>query len=389
VAGGPGMGPICVAAHLAPFLPGHPVIKTGGSKAIGAVSAAPWGSASILTISYAYIAMMGPDGLRAATQVAILNANYVAKKLQGSYPVLYTGQNGMVAHECIVDVRHLKQSAGIEVSDIAKRLMDYGFHAPTISFPVPGTLMIEPTESESQQELDRFCQALLSIRSEIAEIEQGKADKHDNLLKNAPHTGGRGHAAEWPRPYSRERAAFPAPWTREHKFWPPVARINDVHGDRNLSAPVRRSRRIASPLQARVVRKHDERVEAIQSLVETPEAAYLLPRRGVVILYERSGPPARQVCAVGRTCKQARGSSCPPCSDALPYRDCRLAVGPVLVGDHSSWPCTAASSSPSRNRKSGLRGRPYCSLPPRTSRTAGLRPAHRRQRCAAATARHR
>jgi len=232
--GGPGMGPICVAKHLVPFLPGHPVVKTGGSQAIGPVSAAPWGSASILPISYAYILMMGPDGLKQATQVAILNANYVAKKLEGHYPVLYTGQNGMVAHECILDVRQLKASAGIEVSDIAKRLMDYGFHAPTISFPVAGTLMIEPTESESKAELDRFVAAMIAIRDEIREIEQGKADKANNLLKNAPHTAEAVTGENWTRPYSRERAAFPAPWTREHKFWPPVARVNDVHGDRNL-----------------------------------------------------------------------------------------------------------------------------------------------------------
>ncbi|MBL9078647.1 MAG: aminomethyl-transferring glycine dehydrogenase [Planctomycetes bacterium] len=232
--GGPGMGPICCAAHLTPFLPGHPVVRTGGQHAIGPISAAPWGSASILTISYAYIAMMGPDGLRRATQVAIANANYIASRLQGHYPVLYTGQNGMVAHECIVDVRQLKASSGIEVSDIAKRLMDYGFHAPTISFPVAGTMMIEPTESESKAELDRFCDALIAIRDEIREIEQGKLDKLDNPLKNAPHTAAAVTASEWRHGYSRERAAFPAPWTRVHKYWPTVARVNDVHGDRNL-----------------------------------------------------------------------------------------------------------------------------------------------------------
>ncbi|MCU0867592.1 MAG: aminomethyl-transferring glycine dehydrogenase [Planctomycetes bacterium] len=232
--GGPGMGPICVASHLVPFLPGHPVIKTGGQHAIGPISAAPWGSASILTISYAYIAMMGPDGLRKATQVAIANANYIRKRLEGHYPVLYTGQNGMVAHECIVDVRQLKATSGVEVSDIAKRLMDYGFHAPTVSFPVAGTMMIEPTESESRAELDRFCDALIAIRQEILEIEQGKLDKLDNPLKNAPHTAEMVTAADWPHGYSRERAAFPAPWTKEHKFWPPIRRVNDVHGDRNL-----------------------------------------------------------------------------------------------------------------------------------------------------------
>ncbi|MCR9246795.1 MAG: aminomethyl-transferring glycine dehydrogenase [bacterium] len=232
--GGPGMGPICCRSHLAPFLPGHPVIPTGGEQAIGAVSAAPWGSASILTISYAYIAMMGPDGLRRATQVAIAAANYIAKRLEGHYPVLYTGQNGMVAHECIVDVRQLKASAGIEVGDIAKRLMDYGFHAPTVSFPVAGTMMIEPTESESKAEMDRFCDALIAIREEIREIEEGKADKQDNVIKHAPHTAAAVTGDSWDRPYTRERAAYPAPWTKDHKFWPAVARVNDVHGDRNL-----------------------------------------------------------------------------------------------------------------------------------------------------------
>ena len=236
--GGPGMGPICCTAELAPFLPSHPVVPCntidGGQKAIGAVSAAPWGSASILTISYAYIAMMGPDGLRRATQVAIAAANYVARRLEDHFPVLYTGQNGLVAHECIVDVRHLKAGSGVEVGDIAKRLMDYGFHAPTVSFPVPGTMMIEPTESESQAEMDRFCDALIAIRDEIREIEAGKFDRKDNLLKNAPHTAEAATAAEWTRPYSRERAVFPAPWTKVHKFWPPIARVNDVHGDRNL-----------------------------------------------------------------------------------------------------------------------------------------------------------
>ena len=232
--GGPGMGPICCKAHLAPFLPGHPVIETGGEKAIGAVSAAPWGSASILTISYAYIAMMGPEGLRRATQVAIAGANYIAKRLEGHYPVLYTGQNGMVAHECIVDVRDLKKSAGIEVGDIAKRLMDYGFHAPTVSFPVAGTMMIEPTESESQAEMDRFCDALIAIREEIRAIEDGKADRETNVVKGAPHTAEAVTSDSWDKPYSREQAAFPAPWTKEHKFWPAVARVNDVHGDRNL-----------------------------------------------------------------------------------------------------------------------------------------------------------
>ncbi len=232
--GGPGMGPICVAAHLAPYLPGHSVVATGGERAIGAVSAAPWGSASILPISWAYIAMMGGEGLTRATQVAILSANYLAARLAPHYPVLYTGQNGRVAHECIVDVRQLKASTAVEVVDIAKRLMDYGFHAPTVSFPVAGTMMIEPTESESKEELDRFVQALVSIRQEIAAIERGEYDKADNPLKNAPHTAETVTGDEWTHRYSRSVAAFPAAWTRASKFWPSVARINDVHGDRNV-----------------------------------------------------------------------------------------------------------------------------------------------------------
>jgi glycine dehydrogenase len=232
--GGPGMGPIGVASHLKAFLPGHPVIKTGGENAIGPISAAPWGSASILPIPWMYISMMGGDGLTRATQVAILNANYIAKKLKPHYPVLYSGKNGFVAHECIFDFRQLKDTAGIEVEDVAKRLMDYGFHAPTISFPVPGTVMVEPTESESKAELDRFCEAMILIREEIREIEQGKVDRQNNLLKNAPHTAELLAKAEWPFPYTREQAVFPAHWVRENKFWPAVGRINNVLGDRNL-----------------------------------------------------------------------------------------------------------------------------------------------------------
>jgi glycine dehydrogenase len=232
--GGPGMGPICVAAHLAPFLPSHPVVATGGQQATGPVSAAPWGSALILVIPYAYIAMMGPDGLTKATQVAILNANYIKQRLAGHYQVLYTGQNGCVAHECILDLRPLKSKAGIEAADVAKRLMDYGFHAPTLSFPVAGTLMVEPTESESKEELDRFCDAMIAIRDEIREVESGKADKANNVLKHAPHTARVALADAWDRPYSRERACFPAPWLREHKYWPSVSRVNDLYGDKNL-----------------------------------------------------------------------------------------------------------------------------------------------------------
>jgi glycine dehydrogenase len=232
--GGPGMGPIGVAKHLVPFLPGHPVVRLDGRHEVGAVSAAPWGSASILPISYAYIRLMGAEGLEYATKIAILNANYIAKRLEPHFPVLYKGTSGTVAHECIVDTRVVKQSSGIDVEDIAKRLMDYGFHAPTVSFPVPGTLMIEPTESEQREELDRFCEAMISIREEIREIEAGTADRQDNVLKNSPHPLGRVTASAWTHPYTRERAAFPAPWTLEFKFWPSVARVESAYGDRHL-----------------------------------------------------------------------------------------------------------------------------------------------------------
>jgi glycine dehydrogenase len=231
--GGPGMGPIGVAAHLAPFLPGHPVTGLGGPASLGTVSAAPYGSPSILTISWVYIALMGAAGLRRATEVAILNANYMAKRLEEHYPVLYRGRSGFVAHEFILDARPFKK-AGIEVDDIAKRLMDYGFHAPTMSFPVAGTLMIEPTESEPKAELDRFCDALIAIREEIRAVEEGRADRENNVLKRAPHTAHAVTADAWDRPYGREQAAFPASWTRHHKFWPAVARIDNPYGDRNL-----------------------------------------------------------------------------------------------------------------------------------------------------------
>jgi glycine dehydrogenase len=232
--GGPGMGPIGVAAHLAPFLPGHPVIPVGGPQACGTISAAPWGSPSILPISWTYIRMMGPDGLAQATRYAILNANYVAKRLSAEFKILYSGHRGLVAHECIVDFRPFKQTAGLEVEDIAKRLIDYGFHPPTVSFPVAGTLMIEPTESESKAELDRFCDALLAIREEIREVELGIAERGNNLLSNAPHTMEQVIADRWERPYSRERAGFPSPETRVHKVWPTVSRIDGAFGDRNL-----------------------------------------------------------------------------------------------------------------------------------------------------------
>ncbi len=233
--GGPGVGPIGVAAHLAPFLPGHPLVPEAGPEGgIGPVSAAPWGSAGILPISWAYIAMMGRSGLTRASQVAILSANYIARRLADHYPVLYTAPGGLVAHECIIEMRHLKKSAGIEVDDVAKRLMDYGFHAPTMSFPVAGTLMIEPTESESKEELDRFCDAMIAIRREIAAIEEGRADAADNPLKNAPHTMDDIADAAWARGYSRAEAVFPAEGLRQAKYWPPVNRIDQVHGDRNL-----------------------------------------------------------------------------------------------------------------------------------------------------------
>lgn len=231
--GGPGMGPICCNDKLKPYLPGHAVVKTGGEKAINAVSAAPWGSASILTISYAYIAMMGGDGLTNATKYAILNANYMKDRLQDHYKILYTGTHGRCAHEMIVDCRDFKK-VGIEVEDIAKRLMDYGFHAPTVSFPVAGTLMIEPTESEPKEELDRFVDALIEIRNEIREVEEGKADKENNVLKHAPHTAAVVTADTWVRPYSRQKAAFPLPFVKEMKFWPSVSRVDNAYGDRNL-----------------------------------------------------------------------------------------------------------------------------------------------------------
>jgi len=232
--GGPGMGPIGLAAHLAPFMANHVVQPIEGPHAgQGAVSAAPWGSASILPISWMYITMMGAAGLKSATEVAILNANYIATRLSAHYPVLYSGENGRVAHECIIDIRPIKAACGISEVDIAKRLMDYGFHAPTMSFPVAGTIMIEPTESEPRAELDRFIEALISIRQEIARIEAGEWDGENNPLKNAPHSQA-DVIADWERPYTRQEAVFPLPWVAENKFWPSVNRIDDVYGDRNL-----------------------------------------------------------------------------------------------------------------------------------------------------------
>lgn len=228
------MGPICVTEKLAPYLPGHPIIQTGGDKAIEAISAAPYGSPSILIISYAYLRMLGKEGSTEATKMAILTANYIKSRLENHFPVLYVGANDKVAHELILDFRPYKQTAGIEVEDVAKRLIDYGFHAPTVSFPVQGTMMIEPTESESLDELDRFCDAMISIREEIASIEQGRADSKNNLLKNAPHTAQMISADEWDYPYSRKEAAYPLPYLVDRKFWAPVRRVNNPYGDRNL-----------------------------------------------------------------------------------------------------------------------------------------------------------
>jgi len=233
--GGPGVGPIAVAAHLAPFLPSHAVVSPGGAGREGAVASAPWGSASVLGIPWMYLRMMGEAGLKLASQYAILNANYIAKRLGSHYPVLYTGKNGLVAHECILDLRGLKERTGIDVEDVAKRLIDYGFHAPTMSWPVPGTLMVEPTESESKEELDRFCDAMIDIHGEILAVESGALDPKDNPLKNAPHTAQAVTGDDWARPYPREQAAFPSAWIREHKFWPAVGRVDNVFGDRNLT----------------------------------------------------------------------------------------------------------------------------------------------------------
>ncbi|MBA3297869.1 MAG: aminotransferase class V-fold PLP-dependent enzyme, partial [Acidobacteria bacterium] len=234
--GGPGMGPIAVAKHLAPYLPGHPVVTVGGTRAIPAISAAPWGSASILLISYGYIRMLGAEGMADATRYAILNANYLKARLHEHYNVLYSNHNGRVAHEMIFDLRPFKRAVGasIDEQDVAKRLMDYGFHAPTVSFPVAGTMMIEPTESESKDELDRFCDALVAIRQEIQAVMDGTADAKDNVLKNAPHTAEEVTSDTWTHPYSRAQAAYPLPFVKANKFWPAVSRIDNPYGDRNL-----------------------------------------------------------------------------------------------------------------------------------------------------------
>ncbi|MBL6079010.1 aminomethyl-transferring glycine dehydrogenase [Belnapia sp. T18] len=253
--GGPGVGPIGVAAHLAPHLPNHPFHRGAGpATGYGPVSSAPFGSAAILPISYAYIRMMGADGLTRATQVAILSANYIARRLEGHFPVLYRGLRGMVAHECILDCRGFQQGGGVMVEDIAKRLQDYGYHAPTMSWPVSGTLMVEPTESEPKEELDRFCDAMIAIRAEIRAVEQGRSDRADNPLKNAPHTAAEVMASEWTHPYSREEAAFPLHFVRAHKYWPPVKRVDNVHGDRNLVCT-------CAPLEAYAERMHLQAAE--------------------------------------------------------------------------------------------------------------------------------
>lgn len=256
--GGPGMGPICVKAHLAPFMPSHPVVPTGALPAVegekvpfGTMAAAPYSSASILPISYAYISMMGSEGLLDASKHAILNANYMARRLENHYPVLFTGPNGTCAHEFILDLRPLKAESGIDVEDVAKRLIDYGFHAPTMSWPVAGTLMVEPTESESKDELDRFCDALISIRAEIQEVIDGTMPKEDNILINAPHTNEVLLQEKWDKPYARERAAYPAPWLKElGKFWPTTSRVDNVYGDRHLVSTLEEEEDVPLPQAA-------------------------------------------------------------------------------------------------------------------------------------------
>jgi glycine dehydrogenase len=233
--GGPGVGPIGVGAHLAPFLPRQTSVpESGPATGITSTTSAPWGSASILPISWSYITMMGAEGLQKATLIAILNANYIAKRLEKAYPILYKGREGMVAHECILDLRPMKKTSGVDVNDVAKRLMDFGFHAPTMSWPVAGTLMVEPTESESKPELDRFIEAMIQIHAESMMIENKQIDPENNPLKNAPHTAQTLMKTEWTAPYSREVAAYPLPWVRRSKYWPPVGRVDNVYGDRNV-----------------------------------------------------------------------------------------------------------------------------------------------------------
>jgi glycine dehydrogenase len=290
--GGPGVGPIGVKAHLARFLPGHSVVSgvnpaSHGRPTIGQVSAAPWGSASILPISWAYIAMMGTLGLTRATQVAILNANYIARRLKDHFPIVYSSADGYVAHECIIDLRDLKEATGIGVEDVAKRLVDYGFHAPTMSWPVPETLMIEPTESEGQDEIDRFCEAMISIRQEIAELEEGKADAKDNVLRNAPHTH-RALLADWTRSYSRERAFFPLTGSAVDKYWPPVARVDNVYGDRNLVC--------TCPAPEATQQSKSKRQQVRRPIMPTVVGSRTSPHSGIIIPKTRA--PSCHSCFV-------------------------------------------------------------------------------------------
>jgi glycine dehydrogenase len=256
--GGPGVGPVCAAEHLAPFLPGHSIIETGGDEAIPAVSAAPYGSALILLISWAYIKLLGAEGLTDATKNAILNANYVAKRLSDHYDIVYTGANDRVAHEFILDLREVRRDPGITEQDVAKRLMDYGFHAPTMSWPVVGTLMVEPTESENKAELDRFCEAMIAIRAEIQAVEDGTVDAETSVLRQAPHPATLVTADTWAQDYPRSTAAYPAEWVRENKFWPSVRRVDDAYGDRNLMCS-------CPPIEAYAAHDEDELEAAIGS----------------------------------------------------------------------------------------------------------------------------
>jgi len=274
--GGPGMGPIGVAEHLSDFLPGHPFVKTGGKNPISPISAAPYGSGLILIISYAYIRMLGAEGLKRSTEYAILNTNYLKARLRGKFDVLYANEKDRVAHEMIIDCRPFKKEANIEITDLAKRLMDYGYHAPTVSFPVAGTIMIEPTESESKFELDRFCEAMLAIREEIAQIESGHTDQENNPLKNAPHTLGMLTHDEWSLPYNRAKAAFPLPYLAENKFWPSVRRVDDAYGDRNLVCTC----------------------EPIESYMEMAEEAWTIKEPWALLIFRKLGQKQKIVTFV-------------------------------------------------------------------------------------------
>ncbi len=345
--GGPGMGPIAVASHLAPFLPGHPVVKTGGERGPGPVSAAPWGSAGILCISWVYIRTMGGAGLRRATEVAILNANYMAKRLEPHYPIVYKGEQGFVAHEFILDARGFKK-AGVEVEDIAKRLMDYGFHAPTMSFPVVGTLMVEPTESESLAELDRFCEAMIAIRQEIRDVEEGRVKPEESPLRRAPHTASAVVSSEWTRPYSREQAAFPLPWVRDAKFWPAVARIDNAWGDRNLFCTCpSRSRTSGADV---AVPPRDKATG--RSLRGVPQVPVVAPRAGPAA---RSAARPRAACGDSRPARACSRSSRGPrssrsgsrCSDS--WASCAAGRPPGSAGCREEGSRSWASCGSSRS----------------------------------------